>query len=86
MYLCSQIVLTITAVCTLVLPSAGLNARGMRRVGSPYPVPVLFILLTVTGKLQYDGRSRSWSPCYRGQIQAGEKAVQLTPLDLATIR
>ena len=36
-------------ILTLVLPSEGLNAMGMRRLGSPYVVPVLFILLTVTG-------------------------------------
>ena len=36
-------------ILTLVLPAEGLNAMGMRRVGSPYAVPVLFILLTLTG-------------------------------------
>lgn len=39
----------IALILTLVLPSEGLNAIGMRRVGSPYVVPVLFILLTVAG-------------------------------------
>jgi hypothetical protein len=39
----------IALILTLVLPSEGLNALGMRRVGSPYVVPMLFILLTVAG-------------------------------------
>ncbi len=33
----------------LVLPSEGLNAVGMRRVSSPYYIPIGFILLTVVG-------------------------------------
>jgi uncharacterized membrane protein len=36
-------------VLLLVLPSEGLNAAGMRRVNSPYYVPIGFILLTVAG-------------------------------------
>ncbi len=34
-------------VLILVLPSEGLNALGMYRVGSPFFVPLLFILLTL---------------------------------------
>jgi hypothetical protein len=40
---------TITLILILVLPSEGMNAVGMRRVGSPYVVPLFFILLTVAG-------------------------------------
>ncbi len=36
-------------VLLLVVPSEGLNALGMRRVDSPYYVPIGFILLTVAG-------------------------------------
>lgn len=39
----------ITLILVLVLPSEGMNAVGMRRVGSPYVVPLFFILLTVAG-------------------------------------
>jgi hypothetical protein len=39
----------IAIILMLVLPSEGLNAVGMRRVGSPYFVPLTFILLTVVG-------------------------------------
>lgn len=39
----------ITLILTLVLPSEGMNAIGMHRVGSPYVVPLFFILLTVSG-------------------------------------
>jgi hypothetical protein len=39
----------IAVIPMLVLPSEGLNALGMRRVGSPYVVPMLFILLTIAG-------------------------------------
>ena len=39
----------IALILTLVLPSEGMNAIGMYRVGSPYVVPLLFILVTVTG-------------------------------------
>ena len=38
-----------TLILTLVLPTAGLTTVGMRRVGSPYFVALLFILLTLTG-------------------------------------
>ena len=41
----------IALVLTLVLPSEGLNALGMRRVGSPYVVPIFFILLTLAGAI-----------------------------------
>jgi hypothetical protein len=41
----------IALVLTLVLPSEGLNAVGMRRVGSPYVVPIFFILLTLAGAI-----------------------------------
>jgi hypothetical protein len=40
---------TVALILTLVLPSEGMNAIGMRRVGSPYVVPLFFILLTVSG-------------------------------------
>lgn len=36
-------------VLLLVVPSEGLNGIGMRRVSSPYYVPIGFILLTVAG-------------------------------------
>jgi hypothetical protein len=36
-------------VLILVLPSEGLNGWGMRRVGSPYYVPLTFILLAILG-------------------------------------
>lgn len=36
-------------VLLLVVPSEGLNAAGMRRVNSPYYVPIGFILLTLAG-------------------------------------
>jgi hypothetical protein len=39
----------ITLILVLVLPSEGMNAVGMRRVGSPYVMPLFFILLTVAG-------------------------------------
>jgi len=39
----------ITLILILVLPSEGMNAVGMRRVGSPYMVPLFFILLTLAG-------------------------------------
>ena len=39
----------IALILVLVLPSEGLNAFGMRRVGSPYVIPLLFILLTLAG-------------------------------------
>ena len=39
----------IALILALVLPSEGLNALSMRRVGSPYIIPVCFILLTVAG-------------------------------------
>jgi hypothetical protein len=39
----------IALILALVLPSEGLNAIGMRRAGSPYLIPVCFILLTITG-------------------------------------
>ena len=41
--------LAIALMLALVLPSEGMNAFSMRRVGSPYLIPVCFILLTVTG-------------------------------------
>ena len=40
---------TVALILTLVLPSEGMNAIGMHRVGSPYVVPLFFILLTVSG-------------------------------------
>jgi hypothetical protein len=40
---------TVALILTLVLPSEGMNAMGMHRVGSPYIVPLFFILLTVSG-------------------------------------
>ena len=40
---------TITLILTLVLPAEGMNAIGMRRVGSPWVVPLFFILLTISG-------------------------------------
>jgi hypothetical protein len=40
---------TVALILILVLPSEGMNAIGMRRVGSPYLVPLFFILLTVSG-------------------------------------
>jgi hypothetical protein len=40
---------TVVLILTLVLPSEGMNVIGMRRVGSPYLVPLVFILLTVSG-------------------------------------
>jgi hypothetical protein len=40
---------TVALILTLVLPSEGMNAIGMYRVGSPYVVPLLFIRLTVSG-------------------------------------
>lgn len=40
---------TVALILTLVLPSEGMNAIGMRRVGSPYVVPLFLILLTVSG-------------------------------------
>jgi hypothetical protein len=39
----------IALILTLVLPSEGMNAFGMRRAGSPYGVPLFFILLTICG-------------------------------------
>lgn len=36
-------------ILILVLPSEGMNAFGMYRVGSPFLVPLLFILLTLVG-------------------------------------
>jgi hypothetical protein len=39
----------IALILTLVLPSEAMNAIGMRRVGSPYVVPLFFILLTLVG-------------------------------------
>src|SRR5215831_5597507 len=39
----------IALILALVLPSEGLNALGMRRAGSPYLIPVCFILLTIAG-------------------------------------
>lgn len=39
----------IAVILTLVVPSESVNAVGMHRVGSPYIVPLLFILLTIVG-------------------------------------
>jgi len=39
----------VSLVLILVLPSEGMNAFGMYRVGSPFFVPLLFILLTLVG-------------------------------------
>jgi hypothetical protein len=36
-------------ILLLVVPSEGLNAAGMHRVGSPYYMPIGFIVLTVSG-------------------------------------
>ena len=41
----------IALILILVLPSEGMNAVGMRRVGSPYVVPLLFIVLTLAGAI-----------------------------------
>ena len=50
----------IALILTLVLPSEGLNVFCMRRAGSPYMIPALFILLTLAGAvlalLAPDGR------------------------------
>ena len=40
---------TVALILTPVLPSEGMNAIGMHRVGSPYIVPLFLILLTVSG-------------------------------------
>jgi hypothetical protein len=40
---------TVALILTLVLPSEGMNAIGMHRAGSPYLVPLFFIILTVAG-------------------------------------
>jgi hypothetical protein len=42
---------TLAIVLLLVLPSEGINAVGMYRVGSPFFVPLVFIVLTVVGVL-----------------------------------
>jgi hypothetical protein len=39
----------IALILMLVLPSEGLNAFSMRRVGSPYIIPTIFVLLTIAG-------------------------------------
>ena len=39
----------IALILTLVLPSETVNALGMHRVGSPYLVSLVFILLTIVG-------------------------------------
>jgi hypothetical protein len=40
-------------ILLLVLPSEGMNALGMFRVGSPYYVPLVLILLTLGGFVVY---------------------------------
>ena len=40
---------TVALILALVLPSEGMNAIGMHRVGSPCIVPLFFILVTVAG-------------------------------------
>jgi hypothetical protein len=42
---------TLGIVLLLVLPSEGINAVAMYRVGSPFFVPLAFIVLTVVGVL-----------------------------------
>lgn len=42
---------SLALILLLVLPSEGMNAFGMRRVGSPYLIPLFFILLTAVGVL-----------------------------------
>lgn len=42
---------TLILVLLLVLPSEGINALGMYRVGSPFFIPLAFILLTLLGVL-----------------------------------
>jgi hypothetical protein len=45
----AQAITLILTLVLLVLPSEGMNAIGMRRVGSPYVVPLFIILLTISG-------------------------------------
>ena len=40
---------SLALILALVLPAEGLNALGMRRVGSPFYVPLAFMPLTVAG-------------------------------------
>jgi hypothetical protein len=42
---------TLAIVLLLVVPSEGINAVAMYRVGSPFFVPLVFIVLTVVGVL-----------------------------------
>src|SRR5438045_185227 len=46
---CAHDVRAIAAILTLLVLSESVNAVGMHRVGSPYVIPLLFILLTVVG-------------------------------------
>jgi hypothetical protein len=46
---CAHDARAIAAILILVVPSESVNAVGMRRVGSPYIIPLLFVLLTVLG-------------------------------------
>ena len=39
----------LTIVLMLVVPAEGANAFGMYRVGSPYQVPLSFVVLTTIG-------------------------------------
>ena len=41
--------LTLILVLVLVLPAEGVNAFAMRRVGSPFYIPLAFVLLTLVG-------------------------------------
>jgi hypothetical protein len=43
--------LTLGLVLLLVLPSEGINAFSMHRVGSPFLVPLAFVALTLVGAL-----------------------------------
>ena len=49
----------IALILILVLPSEGMNAVGMRRVGSPYLVPLFLILLTMAGAILVLVRSKT---------------------------
>jgi hypothetical protein len=41
--------LTLILVLVLVLPAEGVNAFAMRRVGSPFYIPLAFVVLTLIG-------------------------------------
>jgi hypothetical protein len=42
---------TLLLILLLVVPAEGINSFSMRRVGSPFYVPLAFLLLTVIGVL-----------------------------------